>query len=1006
DVNTAADVKKYVTVTSWASGTTASAISQSVNYAAGQLYKNTVTDEDGNKTIEFKNGKGQVVMVRKVINATDNADTYYVYNEYNQLAFVIPPKAAIVSDVNTVLGSLCYIYRYDGRNRLILKKLPGKDYEFMVYDKQDRLIMTQDAVMGASKQWLFTKYDQFGRVAYTGIYTSAQVSGTVGRATEQALADAAGSNNVARTTSVGFIVGGRGAYYSNNTSSYPNTITSLLSINYYDTYPVYSFNPTFPTNILGTPVITDNSTANTVSTKSLPVMTLVKNIEDNNWTSNYTYYDSKGRAIGSHSINHLGGYTRTESQLDFTGTVKQAITRHKRLATDTERVIEENFIYDQQNRLLTHTHKVDNNPVETLTQNEYNELSQLKSKQVGRTEPSNPLVGAAFLQQIDYKYNIRGWMTQINDPSTLGTDLFGYKIKYNQVEGLETPNMDYSTLKVKPRYNGNIAEVDWKTSTIPNDNIRRYGYVYDNLNRLLAGFYQKDTNPSGKEYFEKMDYDLNGNITNLKRSADLLSGDPTSKLIDNLKYDYIGNRLTKVTEQQQNSSGYPYFATPNAIGYDLNGNITKMEDKGISKINYNFLNLPNFFDTTGYGSSTYTYRADGLKIKRKDIFTLVQITTETDYLDGFQYENGLLKFVPTSEGYYNYQNGKYVYNYTDHLGNVRLSYQKGTSGIEITEENNYYPFGLKHEGYNVLAGNPSYQYKYNGKEYQSFLGMYDYGARFYMPDLGRWGVIDPLAERSRRWSPYNYAYNNPIRFIDPDGMQNEDWVKRGNQVFYDAAIKSQADAEAAYGKNTLHLGEGSKITTSVNGEVASQYTFHDNGTVSDMSGNTIDNTQNIDTEGGNTIFSNCSECLNPGTLGKNLLWLTYPGGDNPTTYGINGKGAKASYEYVPNFLSEYPAIGHDRRYDNLGTAGASGLLTDTRAIGADYNFVKEELQIALNPFVGILDRAAAGVLGVGLGIAAAPKTIFKIVTQPQFGPIQIGNDYKESSVGVTNIPKR
>nr|WP_309148170.1 RHS repeat-associated core domain-containing protein [Chryseobacterium sp. LJ756] len=83
-------------------------------------------------------------------------------------------------------------------------------------------------------------------------------------------------------------------------------------------------------------------------------------------------------------------------------------------------------------------------------------------------------------------------------------------------------------------------------------------------------------------------------------------------------------------------------------------------------------------------------------------------------------------------------------------------FDNGLSGIEVLEENNYYPFGLKHEGYNALAGNPSYQYKYNGKELQE-TGMYDYGARFYMPDIGRWGVVDSLAEKMTRHSPYNYA---------------------------------------------------------------------------------------------------------------------------------------------------------------------------------------------------------------------------------------------------------
>ncbi len=124
-------------------------------------------------------------------------------------------------------------------------------------------------------------------------------------------------------------------------------------------------------------------------------------------------------------------------------------------------------------------------------------------------------------------------MTKINDPNNLNGKLFGYEIKYNQVEGLETPDALDAGLKVLPRYNGNIAEVDWRTSTVQGDYLRRYGYVYDRLNRLSAGFYQADSNPSAKEYFEKISYDVNGNIASLKRSAS--KGQNTiASAIDNL----------------------------------------------------------------------------------------------------------------------------------------------------------------------------------------------------------------------------------------------------------------------------------------------------------------------------------------------------------------------------------------------------------------------------------------------------------------------------------------
>jgi RHS repeat-associated protein len=795
DANTAEDaVKKYTTVTTWVNGATSSQISQSTNHLATQLYKNTVTDEDGNQTIEFKNGEGQVLLVRKMLSATEKVDTYYVYNEYNQLAYVIPPLASNVQTLSpTDLDNLCYQYKYDGRNRLVEKKLPGKGWEYMVYNNADRLIMSQDANMRASSSWAFTKYDKFGAVAYTGI--------SVTSLTRQSIQTNANANNsvfeIRKTTA--FTLSSMAVYYSNVAT--PVNMGKILSINYYDTYPSYSFTPSFPTSILGEPTLSGTPTAEGLSTKSLPVLSLVKNIEDDNWTKSYSYYDKKGRAIGSYSINHLGGRTQVESKLDFAGGVQQSITRHKRLDTDTDKVITENFTYDAQNRLLTHTHQIDSNPVEYLARNTYNELSQLSGKKVGGASVSTPL------QDISYKYNIRGWMTQINDPNNLGNNLFGYKIKYNEVEGLQTPDTSETSLQVIPKYNGNIAEVDWKTSTQENEPLKRYGYVYDGLNRLSAGFYQNDTNPSIKEYYEKVTYDLNGNIKTMKRTAQKVG--TTALLADNLTYDYennnLSNRLQKVSDAVTGASGFPYKTTPTNIGYDSNGNMTSFPDKNISSIEYNYLNLPKKI-TQNAQVTDYVYRADGVKIKK--LFGGLQ----TDYLDGFQYKftyawedetgattnDGIkLRIIPTSEGYYDTLLRLYVYNYVDHLGNVRIGYADSDhDGIirgrdtrttycyptsdgnqacydeiipgEIVSNNTYYPFGMLFDHNIQAVSENAYKYKYNGKELQE-TGMYDYGARFYMPDIGRWGVVDPLAEKYTRMSPYTYVGNNPAMFVDYDG---------------------------------------------------------------------------------------------------------------------------------------------------------------------------------------------------------------------------------------------
>ncbi|MXV37654.1 hypothetical protein GO491_03010 [Flavobacteriaceae bacterium Ap0902] len=244
--------------------------------------------------------------------------------------------------------------------------------------------------------------------------------------------------------------------------------------------------------------------------------------------------------------------------------------------------------------------------------------------------------------------------------------------------------------------------------------------------------------------------------------------------------------------------------------------------------------------------SKYLYNAQGIKVGKQVITS--QKTDTTEYLGSFQYKNHALVFIHQPEGYIDAKKQRnhiiynYVYHYKDHLGNIRLSYtdankdgvianyndpKSGQMIKEILEENNYYPFGLKHQDYNtgirkykrissiprpmgVKKEEVDYKFMYNGKELQDELGLdwYDYGARNYDASLGRWMNVDPLAEQYRRWSPYNYALNNPIRFIDPDGMAVDDIIfnsidENGNKTELGRIVTDTFDQEINIDQNVL-----------------------------------------------------------------------------------------------------------------------------------------------------------------------------------------------------------
>ena len=356
------------------------------------------------------------------------------------------------------------------------------------------------------------------------------------------------------------------------------------------------------------------------------------------------------------------------------------------------------------------------------------------------------------------------------------------------------------------------------------------------------------------KYDELIDYDKVGNITTLQRYG---KSDNGFGLIDNLSYVYNNNQLMKVTDTADSSVTY-YGAFHFVDGadaeteyvYDANGNMTQDFNKKISKIEYNSLNLPSMIQYSHGVQAHYGYDAAGRKLSVRHIISPVNIyvpmgsTTLPEnaflewrgfdvYADNIQYfMEKFLSVFPTrlnfDGGYITSIDDTPVYHYylQDHLGNNRMVVN---ANGEVGQVNHYYAFGgLMGES----TGGDTQTYKYNGKELDRINGLdwYDYGARNYDAALGRWHVVDPLAEKYYNVSPYAYCGNNPMNRIDPNGMEM-DWVQSDTQMKYDRRIIDEETAQLYYGKFAIYrpLGYSYIATTGENITLYDNANFMSNG---------------------------------------------------------------------------------------------------------------------------------------------------------------------------------
>jgi len=701
-------------------------------YATGTLSKNLTIDEVGNKVIEFKDMAGQVILKKVQLAATPGTAhvgwlcTYYVYDDIGNLRCVISPKGVEAikgkwSLTNNVVKELCYIYRYDERNRMIVKKIPGADSTEMVFDVRDRLVFSRDGNQKSNGQWLVMFYDGFNHAIMKALYSAAN-----SRSDLQDLMNTATANTATLTYTfpgdADLVVAnydGRNLYQASNTITFqpgfestanteflaeitgtankgtevltvvnplpniPQSALTPLEYMYYDNY-TYAGKLDYVSADISKPQAGNNPYAETLpstpttNTGGLLTGTKVKVIETGQWLTTSNYYDDKGKLIQTITENVAGGKDIITSLYDFTGKVLSTYLNHTNLrsgATPATKVLTMN-LYDNGGRLLSIRKRLnDNASLETtIAEYSYDELGRLKKRRLGVTGTSTQL------DNMEYEYHLRGWMQGINkvyvNTGASTSNWFGQELNY-----------DYGFSA--SQYNGNIAGNKWKSG---GDGIARaYGYTYDPLSRLTgAEFNQQNTNGAAwsKDKIDfsvsELAYDENGNIATMTQKG--MNGTKIQP-IDQLTYTYrdTSNKLLAVTDPAVTATlKLGDFVNANAgldYQYDTIGNLTQDLNKRIASIHYNYLNLPDTIQVTNKGTITYQYDAAGNRIRKgiTDISVTPAVTRFTDYIGPFVYDNDTLQFCSHEEGRIRpvYKEGQAItygldYFEKDHLGNVRI----------------------------------------------------------------------------------------------------------------------------------------------------------------------------------------------------------------------------------------------------------------------------------------------------------------------------------------------
>jgi RHS repeat-associated protein len=609
-------------------------------YPAGRLYKSIRTDEQGRQSIEYKDMFGQVVLKKLQNSATpDNGlgsahagwlCTYYVYDDYGNLRFIIPP--ALVQQIDgtwtisqAAADELCYRYEYDLLDRMVIKKTPGtpsgsQGEVWMVYDVRNRLVMTQDGNMRAGSQWLCFLYDAVDRPTLTGTITYSGTLPQIQQAvTTQTSNGGAGSlpatldltspmtsGDQKATQSITldpnfstqdggvFIaeiipasVTGTGFAAPANDYPLPTGVTiAPLTVAFYDNYNWLaatgsglsaSLDQTNTSNT-GYFLTTFNSlpsyavpVTQSGQVQGLPTGTMTK-VLGAGAQSLYSeaIYDDHGRTIQTQSTNISGGKDIVTSQYSWDGKVLRSLVSHSKNGSNPQtHLVSSAMNYDAMGRLLNVTKLVSSVFNGTAVSTTSTTIAADQYNELGQL---NQKTLGNNLETLAYDYNVRGWLLGVNrayaKSTATGPNYFGFDLGFDQGV-IATSGGSQIGSYASPAFNGNVAGTLWKSRG--DNQQRKYDYTYDIANRLTAAdFNQQSTSGAGFDKSAGVDFSVS-NLTfdgngNIRTMNQNGWLPGGSQPIDNLVYTYLSNNNSNRLMNVVDNSPYNTSNPGSALG--------------------------------------------------------------------------------------------------------------------------------------------------------------------------------------------------------------------------------------------------------------------------------------------------------------------------------------------------------------------------------------------------------------------------------------------------------